>query len=104
METLARICLHEPRGVREIDPSLPPELAELTHRLLSKAPADRPQTTAEVVAALERIERSAALDRTRQHPLADPVLAAEPTTLDVRRSAPPRSATRRRSPAANAGR
>src|SRR4029453_17169233 len=62
-ETLTRICTHEPRSILELDPAAPRELADLTHRLLSKSPSKRPHSSSEVSLALERIERSGALDR-----------------------------------------
>ena len=42
-ETLGRICAYEPRPILDIDPGVPRELAELTHQLLNKSPAHRPQ-------------------------------------------------------------
>jgi len=63
-ETLARICAHEARSIADVNPAAPQELVELTHRLLSKSPSQRPQTSAEVSAVLERIERSGVADRT----------------------------------------
>jgi class 3 adenylate cyclase/tetratricopeptide (TPR) repeat protein len=101
-ETLTRICLHEPRSVGQIDPSLPHELVDLTYRLLRKSPDERLQRSEDVIAVLEGLERSAALDRTRHHPLASPTLATVPTELEVkaapppRLSSPPRSASERR--------
>jgi len=89
-ETMARICLHDPRPISAVDPSLPPELVDLVHRLLRKSPDERPQRTADVVTALEAIERASALDRTRQHPLANPALTNVPTEVDAKRQTPAR--------------
>lgn len=101
-ETLARICMHQPRPLGEVDKSLPPELTQLVHRLLNKSPADRPQSSQDVAAALASLERSAALDHTRQAPPVDLAKASEPTHLAVasvtppRSSAPPRTSSERR--------
>jgi len=40
--------------------------------------------------ALEAIERASALDRTRQHPLANPALTSVPTEVDAKRQTPAR--------------
>jgi len=61
-ETLTRICTHEPRPILDIDPAAPRELADLTHRLLSKSPSKRPHSSSEVSLALARIERGGLLD------------------------------------------
>jgi class 3 adenylate cyclase len=90
-ETLARICVHEPRPLGEVDRSLPLELTQLVHRLLSKSPADRPQSTQEVVSALASIERSATLDHTRHAPPVDLATANEQTRPAARSTTPPRS-------------
>src|SRR5439155_4440592 len=42
-----------PRPIREVAPSVVPQLAELIMQLLAKAPGDRPQTAAEVAQRLE---------------------------------------------------
>ena len=91
-ETLTRICTYEPPAVLDVDPGIPRELAELTHRLLSKAPAHRPHSSLDVVAALEQIERSGVLEPGRRGSLRREVSTAP--TLDVRpddvaRPAPP---------------
>ena len=69
-ETLTRICTYEPPAVLDVDPGIPRELAELTHRLLSKTPAHRPHSSLDVVAALEQMERSGVLEPGRRgsHP------------------------------------
>jgi serine/threonine protein kinase/tetratricopeptide (TPR) repeat protein len=85
-ETLTRICTYEPRSVLEVDPGIPRELAELTHRLLSKTPAHRPHSSLDVVAALEQMERSGVLDSSRRSALPSEVSMAP--TLDVRADAP----------------
>ena len=80
-ETLARICAFEPKSILAIDPATPQELAELAHRLLSKSPAQRPQSSVDVVAALERIERSGALERTLPRGIANLATPSDMTHL-----------------------
>lgn len=63
-ETLARICAFEPEPVGRLEPSVPRDLSDLTLRLLEKSAARRPQSSWEVAAALERIERAGGLDGT----------------------------------------
>ena len=62
-ETLARICAYEPERVHLVEPGVPAELSALTHRLLEKSAARRPQSGADVAAELERIEREGAIER-----------------------------------------
>ena len=81
-ETLTRICTYEPPAVLDVDPGIPRELAELTHRLLSKTPAHRPHSSLDVVAALEQMERSGVLEPGRRGSLPSEVSTAP--TLDVR--------------------
>jgi serine/threonine protein kinase/tetratricopeptide (TPR) repeat protein len=85
-ETLTRICTYEPPSVLDVDPGIPRELAELTHRLLSKTPAHRPHSSLDVVAALEQMERSGVLDPSRRSSLPSEVSTAP--TLDVRAEVP----------------
>ena len=61
-ETLTRIVTHHPRPVADVAPDIPRELGELIQRLLSKAAAQRPHSSADVSMALERLERSGVLD------------------------------------------
>jgi serine/threonine protein kinase len=81
-ETLTRICTYEPPAVLDVDPGIPRELADLTHRLLSKTPAHRPHSSLDVVAALEQMERAGMLDPSRRSSLPSEVSTAP--TLDVR--------------------
>jgi TOMM system kinase/cyclase fusion protein len=85
-ETLRRICALEPTPVLEAEPSTPRELADLIHRLLHKAPAHRPRSSGEVVQALERLERSGALDPEARGGMATDVSTAP--TMDVRPEPP----------------
>ncbi|MEO5822248.1 MAG: AAA family ATPase, partial [Vicinamibacteraceae bacterium] len=88
-ETLTRICTYEPPGVLDVDPGLPRQLAELTHRLLSKTPVHRPHSSLDVVAALEQMERSGILEPGRRGSLPSEVSTAP--TLDVRLADLPRA-------------
>jgi TOMM system kinase/cyclase fusion protein len=90
-ETLARICAYEPRPIREVNPAVPQELAELTHRLLSKSPAQRPQSSWEVSVALERIERDGVPDCARHGHAVDVATASDTTHLAVTSPQPVRS-------------
>lgn len=84
-ETLMRICTYEPRPIIEIDPTVPPRLADLTHRLLGKTPGRRPQSSGEVVAAFVEMERSGVLEPGRRGAI--PQAASTAPTLDVRAAA-----------------
>jgi WD40 repeat protein len=57
MRTLLALAVKAPSPPREINPEVPAALSDLVMRLLAKDPAARPQTAAEVVAALEALER-----------------------------------------------
>ncbi len=71
-ETLARICVFEPEPLAQLEPAVPATLAALTHRLLRKSAAQRPQSSWEVAAALDRIERDGGLDKAAR-PMVPPV-------------------------------
>jgi len=49
-----------PRPLREVQPDVPPEVEALVHKLMEKDPADRFQSAAELVAAIDRIKGGAA--------------------------------------------
>ena len=91
-ETLARICAFEPESLAHLEPAVPPALAELTHRLLRKSAAQRPQSSWEVAAALDRIERDGGLDRAAR-PLATPATEVH-TRVEHPSPEPARSAGR----------
>jgi serine/threonine protein kinase len=55
MEKLIKHLTEEPRPLRQLRPEVPEALAEIIHRLMAKAPEDRFQTPAELLAALEPI-------------------------------------------------
>ena len=59
-ETLAEMALaHKqtaPLNLRRVAPNVPPRVAELVHRMLAKDPLRRPQSPAELVAELVRLE------------------------------------------------
>ena len=50
---LRRICDDEPRPLRQLNPDVPPWLAEIVETLLRKNPGERYQTAEEVASALE---------------------------------------------------
>jgi urea transport system substrate-binding protein len=53
---LTALALDQPTPVKALNPSLPPDLANLVMRLLEKDPTRRPHSATEVVAALREIE------------------------------------------------
>ncbi|GBD35654.1 Serine/threonine-protein kinase PknB [bacterium HR36] len=55
MEKLVKHLTEEPRPLRELRPEVPEALADIIHRLMAKAPEDRFQNPAELLAALEPI-------------------------------------------------
>ncbi len=56
MAVLTSLAVDAPRPVREINPEVPPALADLVSRLLEKAPDRRPASAHEVRALLQAIE------------------------------------------------
>jgi formylglycine-generating enzyme required for sulfatase activity len=60
MSLLFAVAMGEARPLREINPAVPPELADLVMQLLARDPADRPQSAKVVVETLQRIERDLA--------------------------------------------
>jgi hypothetical protein len=56
MAVLSALATLEPVPVRQVNPAVPLALANLIHRLLAKAPADRPASARQVVALLDGIE------------------------------------------------
>ena len=92
-ETLARICAYEPRPILDIDPAVPRELAELTHSLLNKSPAQRPHNSSEVATALERIEHGGGLQSPGHGGIANAGMSSD-ITLGARSTLePPRFAS-----------
>ena len=77
---LAAVASETPPPVRELNPNVPPRLAELIARLLAKDSKDRPASAQEVWDELNTVEKE-----TRQTS-ATPTIAVEPST--VRRSVP----------------
>ncbi len=57
MALLAGLALSHPKPVGDLNPDVPPALADLVMRLLAKKPADRPASAQEVVEALQAVER-----------------------------------------------
>jgi predicted Ser/Thr protein kinase len=56
MGTLIALAMEEPPPVRDLNPDLPPAVADLVMGLLAKNPADRPASAKAVVAAIRAIE------------------------------------------------
>jgi eukaryotic-like serine/threonine-protein kinase len=54
LAVLRRICDDQPRDIREVNPDVPPWLANIIHKLLAKSPADRFSSAEEVASLLER--------------------------------------------------
>jgi serine/threonine protein kinase len=113
LATLTAIAVDMPTPVRDLNPLVPPALADLIWRLLAKEPGDRPASAAEVIDDLVAIERDVAggsrsgfnievplsIRRQNQTPLTPftstlPHVAAAPSTkAPVAASAPARSAS-----------
>src|SRR5439155_81433 len=64
MAVLLALTTQEPVPVRELAPHLPPAMADLISRLMSKDPSGRPQSAAEVSAAVRRIVTGLQAERT----------------------------------------
>jgi serine/threonine-protein kinase len=60
LEKCLRHRKEEPAPVTNLRPEVPPALAQLVRQMMAKAPAQRPQTAAEVAAALEQCQYEAA--------------------------------------------
>jgi serine/threonine protein kinase len=58
MAVLTSLAMDAPKPVRDLNPAVPPELAELVVQLLSKDPAQRPASAKEVAERLNALERS----------------------------------------------
>lgn len=94
MTLLTRAATMLPPSPRTFDPSLPPALADLTLRLLSKAPEQRPESATEVVAALEAIASATPVSRpagpVRSHLERLQTLTSSPPPMDVWDGSPSR--------------
>jgi serine/threonine protein kinase len=85
MSQLVALTSLDPTPPREINPDLPPDLADLILQLLAKDPAQRPPSAEAVVALLQSIaDEHPSLIVTRQVTLAPP---APSTPADQRRTA-----------------
>lgn len=84
-DTLERVLFmilnEQPRPLLELRPELPPRLAELVHKALSKAGSERPQSAAGFAEALAHFTRE------RQSNSRPPSLAEDATLLEVDRLA-----------------
>ncbi len=61
LSVLRALANHHPQAPREMDPSIPAPLSELTMRLLEKSPDRRPASAGEVSAELRRVEEELAV-------------------------------------------
>jgi serine/threonine protein kinase/formylglycine-generating enzyme required for sulfatase activity len=57
---LSAVLLDEPTPLGDVNPDVPPALADLTHRLMAKGPDDRPESAVSVAEALQAWETPAA--------------------------------------------
>src|SRR5262249_20492347 len=57
LETMIAVATEAPIPAQELNPDLPPKLAQLVMQLLAKKPEERPATARAVVEALQAIER-----------------------------------------------
>jgi serine/threonine-protein kinase len=72
--------IHEPAPrVSFYNPTVPPVLDDLVARMLSKAPADRPGSMAEVVAELEQLLGTPAVEFARKIPVTSTMIGGPPT-------------------------
>jgi urea transport system substrate-binding protein len=79
---LTALAVDQPTPVKVLNPALPRELADLVMRLLEKDPACRPQSAADVVAALREIEaRLPASERSCPLPIDSAASAVGPEAL-----------------------
>jgi serine/threonine-protein kinase len=96
VETMHRVCVHQPPPAAELNPAVPPALSELIRELLEKDRERRPADAAQVAARLAALQesRSGSGARVSWSDLArEPTLAAGPSAavpsrrLDWRRGA-----------------
>lgn len=79
MATLMALALEQPTPPRQLNPHLPPVLAELIMWLLAKNPGDRPRSAQAVVQALATLEFQ--LELATRPPMASESRALEPTSF-----------------------
>jgi urea transport system substrate-binding protein len=89
---LTALAVDTPRPVRELNPEVPPALAELVESLLAKEPARRPASAHEVRERLQAIESGNAGDTVAKPPLPTSVMPAAPSASAPRPAARFRSA------------
>jgi tetratricopeptide (TPR) repeat protein/TolB-like protein len=83
VETLHRVCSHQPPPPAELNPAAPLPLSALIGRLLEKDRERRPATASEVAAALAALHESRSGSRSSKADLGEPTLA--PAALLARR-------------------
>jgi serine/threonine-protein kinase len=79
LAVLRRVCDHQPRPLREINPDVPPWLVAIIARLTAKDPSRRYQTASEVAGLLERCLAHV------QQPLTSPLPAELSGTIKLER-------------------
>ena len=100
---LMALALDHPRPVRDLNPDVPPALADLVMRLLAKKPEERPASAREVARAIQAVEGALAASRPTEGRAAglDPAVGTKPAgTSPVARPTPEPSATITALPAA----
>jgi predicted Ser/Thr protein kinase len=72
IDLLVAVCTQAPVPVRELNPAIPPGLANLIERLLAKNPAGRPASARDVINILTALERERAAAPTMDAPAPRP--------------------------------
>jgi anti-sigma factor RsiW len=100
MALLTSLAVDTPKPVRDLNPGVPPGLADLVTRLLEKDPAKRAASAREVVEALQALEKQPARKPEGLLRVEAPTAAPPPVAVVAAASAPavpaPRSTVRRR--------
>jgi eukaryotic-like serine/threonine-protein kinase len=93
MAVLLALINDTPRPVRDLNPEVPPALAELVERMLAKEPAERPDSARLVADTLQAIEREVAgRSRTGSGIVAGLPAAVLPASSMPATASPPRTA------------
>lgn len=83
---LKALALKDPKPIRDVNPAIPPALADVVMRLLAKKPGDRPQTAHIVVETIESIERNFGMFASSSRTAMMPLPAAPPPGADSQRT------------------